>query len=102
MKFSLEGVVFDGSKIALAYTANYDGKDVPFTGSENTKSAIVDTTSIKRINATTTEEIRKKGNKVVMTITAVFSADGKLCTATIKGINAQGQAWEDVEVYEKQ
>lgn len=97
VKFSLESVSADGSKSAWASTANYDGKDVPFTG-----SATVDTTSLKRINATTVEETRKKGSKVVRTLTRVVSADGKSFTVTVKGTNDQGQAINNVEVYEKQ
>ena len=97
VKFSLEGVNAGGSKVALAYTANYDGTDVPFTG-----SATVDTVSLKRINATTVEETRKKGGKVVVTFTRVVSADGKSLTITGKGTNPQGQAFTNVELYEKQ
>ena len=97
VKFSAEGVNGDGSKLAIASTANYDGKDVPFTG-----LATVDTTSLKRINATTVEETRKKGSKVVRTLTRVVSADGKSFTVTVKGTNDQGQASNNVEVYEKQ
>ena len=97
VKFSIESVSADGSKSASAYTANYDGKDVPFTG-----NPAIDTTSLKRINATTVEETRKKGSKVVRTLTRVVSADGKLFTATVKGTNDQGQAINNVEVYEKQ
>ena len=87
----------DGSKYATAYTANYDGKDVPFTGADN-----ADTTSLKRINATTVEETRKKGGKVVSTYTRVVSADGQSLTNTGKGTNPQGQAYINVFVFEKQ
>ena len=97
VKFSLEGVNADDSKVALAFTANYDGKDVPITG-----SAVADTTSLKRINATTTERTDKKGGKVVGTFTRVVSADGKSLTVTGKGTNPQGQAFTNVELYEKQ
>ena len=97
VKVSLEGVGADGSKVAQVYTANYDGKDVPLTGSTTT-----DTVSLKRINATTVERTDKKGGKVVQTITRVVSADGKSMTITTKGTNAQGQAVNNVGVYEKQ
>ena len=97
VKGSMEGVNADGSKYAWASTANYDGTDVPLTG-----SAIFDTVSLKRINATTVEETRKKGSKVVRTLTRVVSADGKSFTVTVKGTNDQGHATNNVEVYEKQ
>ena len=97
VKYSVEGVDADGSKVASAYTANYDGTDVPITG-----VATADTTSVKRINATTVEETRKKGGKVVETLTRVVSADGKSMTTTQKGTNAQGRAINNVTVWEKQ
>ncbi len=97
VKVSIEAVNADGSKGAFVYTANYDGTDVPFTG-----NPAIDTTSLKRINATTVEDTRKKGGKVVRTLTRVMSADGKSFAATVKGTNDQGQAINNVDVYEKQ
>ena len=96
-KLSVEMVAADGSKLAATYTANYDGKDVPFTG-----SATVDTVSLKRINATTVEETDKKGGKVFGTLTRVVSADGQSMTNTFKGTNPQGQAVNNVIVFDKQ
>ena len=97
VKVSAETVNADGSKLATVYTANYDGTDVPFTG-----NPAIDTTSLKRINATTVERTDKKGGKVVGTITRVVSADGKSLTLNQKRTNAQGQATNNVEVFEKQ
>ena len=97
VKLSVEGVNADGSKAAISYTANYDGKDVPVTG-----SATLDTVSWKRINATTVEETDKKGGKVFGTLTRVMSADGQSMTNTFKGTNPQGQAVNNVIVFDKQ
>lgn len=97
IKVSTEGIAADGSKTAQSYTANYDGKDVVLTG-----SATSDHVSLKRINATTVERTDKKAGKVVQTITRVVSADGKTLTITTKGTNAQGQAVNNVGVYDKQ
>lgn len=96
VKFSAEGVNGDGSKFAVAYTANYDGRDVPVTG------AIDEAVSLKRINATAVEETGKKSGKVVRIITDVVSADGKSLTSTWKGVNAEGQAVNNVIVYDRQ
>ena len=93
----MEGVNADGSTIAQTYTANYDGKDVPLTGAADS-----DTTSLKRINVNTWVQTRKKGGKVVVTLTDVVSADGKSFTSTQKGTNAQGQAVNNVQVFDKQ
>lgn len=97
VKVTTDGVAADGSKTAQSYTANYDGKDVPLTGSTTS-----DTVSLKRINATTVERTDKKAGKVVQTLTRVISADGKTLTITTKGTNAQGQAVNNVAVYDKQ
>ena len=58
--------------------------------------------SLKRTNATTVVRTDKMAGKVVLTITRVMSADGKMLTITSKGTNAQGQAMHNVAIYEKQ
>ena len=96
-KGTAEGVNATGAPIMTQYTANYDGKDYPLTGSQN-----VDMVSFKRIDARTTERTNKKGDKVLTTSTQVVSPDGKTMTTTTKGTNAQGQAVDNVTVWEKQ
>jgi hypothetical protein len=96
-KLTSEGVNAKGERTATQYTANFDGKDYPFTGSQ-----ISDTVSLKRIDARTTERTNKKDGKVTATITRVVSADGKTMTATVKGTNAEGQPTSNVVVYERQ
>ena len=96
-KATAEGVNAAGTATMTQYTANFDGKDYPLTGSQN-----VDTVSLKRIDARTTERTNKKGGKVVTTSTQVVSPDGKTVTVTTKGTNAQGQAVDNVVVWEKQ
>ena len=58
--------------------------------------------SLKRIDARTTVRTDKKGEKEVATLTRVVSEDGKTMTVTVKGTNAQGQAVDNVAVYDKQ
>jgi hypothetical protein len=96
-KVTTEGVNAEGGRTATQYTANYDGKDYPLTGSQ-----IANTVSLKRIDARTTERTDKKDGKVVMTLTRVVSQDGKTMTVTAKGTNAQGQTVNNVAVWEKQ
>jgi len=96
-KGTAEGVNAAGAPTMTQYTANYDGKDYPLTGSQN-----VDTVSFKRIDARTMERTNKKGEKVLTTSTQVVSADGRTMTTTVKGTNAQGQAVDNVTVWEKQ
>jgi hypothetical protein len=96
-KATTEGVNAAGTATKTEYTAQYDGKDYPMTGSQN-----ADTVSLKRIDARTMERTDKKGDKVVLTSTRVVSEDGKTMTVTTKGTNAQGQAVNNVTVWEKQ
>lgn len=96
-KFTAEGVNADGTPTMTQYTANFDGKDYPLTGSQN-----ADKVSLKRIDARTTERTDKKGDTVVATVTRIVSQDGKTMTTTVKGTNAQGQAVDNVLVLEKQ
>ena len=96
-KATTEGVNAPGTATMTQYTAQYDGKDYPMTGSQN-----ADKVSLKRIDARTMERTDKKGEKVVATSTRVLSEDGKTMTVTVKGTNAQGQAVDNVTVWEKQ
>ena len=95
-KVTAEFVNADGTRTTSQYTANFDGKDYPFTG-----SAVADTVSLKRIDARTTDRTDKKGGKVVQTLKRVVSEDGKTMTVTVKGMTAQGQAVNNVVVFDK-
>ena len=96
-KATAEFVNADGSRTNTEYTANFDGKDYPLTGSQ-----MADTVSLKRVDARTTERTDKKGGKVAQTLTRVVAQDGKTMTVTSKGTNAQGQAMNNVVVFDKQ
>ena len=96
-KVTAEFVNADGTHTTTQYTANFDGKDYPLTGSQ-----LANTVSVKRINARTTERIDKKDGKVAQTLRRVVSQDGKTMTVTVKGTNAQGQAVNNVIVFDKQ
>ena len=98
-KVTAEFVSADGTRVTTGYTANFDGKDYPLTG-----SPIADTVSLKRVNARTTIYTDKKRGKVVQTLTLTWtvSQDGKTMTVTAKGTNAQGQAVNNMALFEKQ
>src|SRR5262245_40022613 len=96
-KVTAEFVNADGSRTTTQYTAGFDGKDAPLTGSQ-----IADIVSLKRMDARTTVRTDKKGDKVAQTLTRVVSQDGKTMTVTTKGTNAQGQAVSNVAVFDKQ
>jgi hypothetical protein len=94
-----EFVNADGTRTTVQYTeANFDGKDYPLTGSQFG----ADTVSLKRIDRRTTERTDKKGSTVVQTLRREVSQDGKTMTVTTKGTDTQGQAMNNVAVFEKQ
>ncbi len=97
IKVTVDSVPADGPAIHYAYTANYDGKDVPVVGNPN-----ADMAARTRVDATTTKLVNKKGGKVMSTVTIVTSADGKTLTITTKGKDAMGHNVDSVAVYEKQ
>lgn len=85
-----------GQTLHTEYTADYDGKDYPITG-----SVMADTVSLKRIAARAVQDIDKKAGKVVLTSTRQISADGKMLTVYVKGIDATGQPVKNLQVFTK-
>lgn len=97
VKTTIDSVSADGTKQHITYSAAYDGKPAPVTGSPT-----YDMVTRKRMSPTTTETVYLKGTKVVTTNTVVVSADGKTLTATAKGVDAAGKPVNNVQVYTKQ
>jgi len=97
-KVSVDQTMPDGSKRQWSVTADYDGKDMPVVG--NNPDA--DTIARTRVNASTVRTVSKKGGKVTTTQTSAVSADGKTRTVTTKGVNAKGQAVNNVAIYDRQ
>jgi histidinol dehydrogenase len=95
-KVTSETVTADGTKATTSYTADFDGKPHPITGSPS-----ADSVTLKRIDAHTTERVDTKAGKTVTTYHRVVSKDGKTMTVTVKGTTAQGQATNNVVVFEK-
>ena len=87
----------DGTRATLGFSARYDGKDYPYTGSPD-----YDTIAMRRVDANTIESTLKKGGKVIQTTTAVVSSNGKVRTITYTGTNAKGQKVNNVVVFDKQ
>lgn len=96
-KVTLESVNATGTPTKIEYTAQYDGKDYAYTGSQN-----ADKITLKRVDAQTVERTLKKGDKAAITSRQVVSADGKTLTNTVKGTNAQGETLDNVQVWDKQ
>lgn len=98
IKFTVDLVATDGTKSHWGFTANYDGKDSPITGS----SPYGDTVALKRVDARTLVITAKSKGKVTTTHTVVVSPDGKTRTTTAKGTDTKGQPVDSVSFYEKQ
>jgi hypothetical protein len=96
LKYTVDRVTTEGKPFHVEYSAKYDGKDYPVTGSPE-----YDTVNLKRINDSTIESSRKKDGKVVWTLRAVISKDGKTRTLYWKGKNAKGEARTAVFVFDK-
>jgi hypothetical protein len=92
-----ETIEADGKKTRFEYTAKYDGKDYPVTGSE-----LFDAIAIKRIDDDTAEATLKKEGKVVRNAKRVVSKDGKAMTITMRGTNEKGEKINNVAVYDKE
>ena len=97
VKVTAEGVDGEDKPFSSEFTANYDGKDYPVTGSE-----MANTVSLKRIGPRTARRIDKKDGKVVLTATRVIAKDGKSYTFTSEGKNAEGQPFHNIALYDKQ
>ncbi len=97
IKVAVDGVSGDGTKHAYSYTANYDGKDNPVTG-----SPAADTIAYKRIDDNTVEATTKKAGKVSANVKIVVSKDGKSMTVTSKGKDEKGVPFTNVAIYDRQ
>jgi hypothetical protein len=97
--YKLDATGTDGSGKPLheEYSAKFDGRDYPVTG-----SADADSVSVKRIDADTIETYEKKNGTVVLAILSKVSKDGKTRTSTWSGKNAEGKAVHNVVVFDKQ
>jgi hypothetical protein len=74
-----------------------DGKFHPVTG-----VPAFDAQATKRVNESTTWEIRTKAGKVVQTLILAVSADGKTESVTVAGVTANGLPLYNVIVRDKQ
>jgi hypothetical protein len=98
VKFTVDLAATDGTKHHWEFTANYDGKDNPVTGSTPYGNVV----ALTRVDARTIRIVTKQDGKVTVNQTIVVSPDGKTRTTTTKGKNAKGEAVDSVSFYEKQ
>jgi hypothetical protein len=99
VKYTFAGVAADGTPISYGFSATFDGKDNPVSGSMPSGA---DTISAKRIDATHYIATLKKGGKDVGTSKVTVSKDGKVTTVDATASTAGGAKEHDVQVYDKQ
>jgi hypothetical protein len=87
----------DGKEMSMHVTLAYDGKAHPITGNPDADSG-----TGKAINAHSSDFTLTKGGKVVGSVHRVVSADGKTLTVNNKGTHADGKAYDDTLVFDKQ
>lgn len=97
IQFTGDGVNGEGQAMHLAYTAPFDGTEIPWAGNAN-----ADTASPRRIDANRYENVWKKDGKAVVTVTATVSSDGKTLTIIQRGKDAKGQVMDMTEAFERQ
>jgi hypothetical protein len=98
VKFDVQFVAADGTASSWGFTAHFDGKDNPITGT----SPYGNTVAVTRVDANTIQIAAKQDGKPTTTSTIVVAPDGKTRTTTTKGTDAKGQAIDSVSIYEKQ
>jgi hypothetical protein len=97
-RVTVETINAQGNPAKAVLIRHDDGKSYPVTGN----AAAFDAEAFRTVNDSTAWVIRTKAGKVVTTIVAEMSADGKSFTDTITGVNADGQPFYIVAVREKQ
>jgi hypothetical protein len=97
VKWRSERIGPDGKMMTSAYTANFDGKDYPITGSSTT-----DAVALERIDEHTTVRLNKKDGKVVTTERRVIAPDGMSYVTTVTGTTTKGEPISTRMVFDKQ
>ena len=96
-KLTFEQITAEGVQDAWEYTAEYDGKDYPVSGTDE-----VDTIALSQVDERTTLGVFKKDGQEVAVYKRGQSKDGQTMTITTAGVNAKGDAYYDVTVYQRQ
>jgi hypothetical protein len=96
-RVTVETINAQGNLAKAVFIRHDDGKSYPVTG-----NAAFDAEAFRTVNDSTAWVIRTKAGKVVMTIVAEMSADGKTLTDTVTGVDTNGQPFYAVAIREKQ
>jgi hypothetical protein len=94
---TIKTITADGKEMSTTLTFKDDGKPYAVTGNPD-----FDTVAITRTDATTTHSTQTKAGVTVGTGVRTVSKDGKTLTFMQKGTHANGTAYDDVSVYDRQ
>ena len=97
IKTTVDGMDSQGNKTHTEYTCKFDGKDCTVTGSPD-----YNTQSIKKYGSNTWLIVNKKDGAVVRMLRGTVSNGGKTYTSITVGVDAKGNAFHNVAVYDKQ
>jgi hypothetical protein len=100
VKTTFEGEEANGSHTSYTFTAKYDGKDYPITGTGSPNGA--DRIALKRVDANTVDATLTRAGKQVMITRRVVSSEGKVLTLMSKGTSPSGQSINAMTVWDKQ
>jgi hypothetical protein len=87
----------DVGSVHIEFSVKYDGKDVPMRGAMPGSSI-----AATRVDGSTIETVQKADGKVTVTTRFVVSPDGKVITATGRGVDQKGVKFTNISVYDKQ
>jgi hypothetical protein len=96
LKITTETIDAQGKCSVSTLNGTLDGKDSPVTGDPN-----VDTASLKRDDANTSESQNKKSGKITRFFRRIVSRDKKKMTVTKTENNSQGEAIVDIEIFDR-
>lgn len=96
VKNTTELVDADGKSSTIVYTAAYDGKEYPVTG-----SASVDTVLLRKHDNGKVERVDRKAGVVVQSFLRSVSEDGRTMTVTHKAKGANGALQHNRLVFDR-
>jgi hypothetical protein len=97
VKVTVNGVDAKGKSTHNQWTGKFDGKNYPVTGDPTSNAR-----SYKKVDDRTLELTVWNHGRVDVTGRIVVSADGKIRTVTINGIDKAGKRFKNTAVYDKQ
>ena len=99
LEVTATGTAGDGKPISVKYTVPVKGGAVSYTEGAPASGAIP---TVKRVNASTIDSTSSLNGKEVGSTHSVVSDDGKTLTRVVKGMDPQGKAFQNTEIYERQ